>query len=140
MQVNIRSEQKLNYETPGACAFDFKANQDYSIPAGEVCMIETGTAIDTPEWYMLMLAPRSSTYKKKGLILVNSVGILDNDYCGDEDTAKFMYLNMTKETVQIEKWDRIGQGIFVKIAKADFQYVESLGNKNRGWFGTTGIS
>jgi dUTP pyrophosphatase len=83
---------------------------------------------------MLMLAPRSSTFKNYGLILVNSVGIIDQDYCGENDTNKFMYLNMRSEPVSITKGERIGQGIIVKIEKSEFELVEEMGNKDRGGF------
>ena len=81
-----------------------------------------------------MLAPRSSTFKNYGLILVNSVGIIDQDYCGENDTNKFMYLNMRSEPVSITKGERIGQGIIVKIEKSEFELVEEMGNKDRGGF------
>jgi dUTP pyrophosphatase len=71
---------------------------------------------------------------------VNSVGIIDQDYCGDEDTIKFAYINMRKEEVRINKGERIGQGMFVKIEKPEFIIVEKMEGTNRGGFGTTGIN
>ncbi len=76
--------------------------------------------------------------KNYGIMQVNSVGIIDQDYSGDSDTIKFPYINMRKEPVTIEKGEPIGQGTFVKIERADFELVESIGNKDRGGFGTTG--
>ncbi len=69
---------------------------------------------------------------------VNSVGIIDQDYAGDTDTIKFPYVNMRSEAVTIEKGERIGQGMFVKIEKPEFSFVETMGNQDRGGFGTTG--
>ena len=86
-----------------------------------------------------MLAPRSSTFKKLWLLLVNSVWIIDNDYCWTNDTIKFMYLNLTNGTVIVKKWDRIWQWVFVKMEKADFDYVEKLDWKDRCWYWTTWI-
>lgn len=140
MIATLKSEQKLNYETAGACAFDLKANEDITIQSWNTWLIETWTAIKVPEWYMLMLAPRSSTYKKLGLILVNSVWIIDNDYCWNDDTIKFQYLNLTPNDVTIKKWDRIWQGTFVKIEKATFNYVDEMEWENRGWFWTTWLN
>ena len=140
MKVKIKSEHKLNYETSWACAFDFKASEDIEILSWQAGLIETWTVIKTPEWYMLMLAPRSSTYKKLWwLILVNSVWIIDNDYCWNDDTIKFQYLNTSNTTVSIKKWDRIWQWVFVKIEQADFEYVDDMWEKNRWWFGTTWV-
>jgi len=88
---------------------------------------------------MLMLASRSSTFKKLWLIMVNWVWIIDNDYCWDDDTQKFQFMNFWKETAKISKGHRIGQGVFVKVMKAEFDEVESLWNENRGGFWTTWI-
>ncbi len=71
---------------------------------------------------------------------VNSIGIIDQDYCGDTDTIKFPYINMKKEPVTIKAWDRIWQGMFVKIEKPELELVTAMENIDRGWFGTTGIS
>lgn len=141
MLVNIKTEEwvKLDYETKGACAFDFKAIQDYIIQPTEVCMVDTWTVIQVPEWYMLQCAARSSTFKKLWLLLVNSIGIIDNDYCGNNDTIKFQYLNMFDKAIEIKKWDRIWQWVFVKIEKAEFQYVDDMWTKDRWGFWTTWI-
>jgi dUTP pyrophosphatase len=89
---------------------------------------------------MLQIQPRSSTFKKHGLMQVNSVWIIDRDYCGDDDTIKFAYMNMSKEVQHIEKWTRIGQWVFVKTATAEFEVVESMwDNTSRGGFGTTWV-
>jgi dUTP pyrophosphatase len=68
----------------------------------------------------------------------NSVGIIDQDYCGENDTIKFPFINMRKEPVTIEAGTRIGQGMFVKIERAEFEMVESMNNADRGGFGSTG--
>jgi len=62
------------------------------------------------------------------------VGIIDQDYSGDTDTIKFAYLNMRQEEVFIEAGTRIGQGMFLAIAKPEFEVVESMGNQDRGGF------
>lgn len=140
MQVRI----KLNWDTPmpeyetsGAVAFDLRAIMDYKIEPGEMVMIDTWVAIEIPEGYYLQLQSRSSTFKKHWLVLVNGVWIIDNDYCGDNDTQKFQYMNFGKETEIIEKWTRIGQAVFVKCMKAKFDVVETLWHEDRGWFWTT---
>jgi dUTP pyrophosphatase len=141
MIVDIKSEQILNYKSTWSCWFDFKASEDINIFPKEVWLIDTGTVIRIPEGYMLLTAPRSSTYKKMGwLILVNSVGIIDNDYCWNTDTVKFQYLNTSNKIVSIKKWGRIWQWIFVKIEKPKFNYVEVMWDKDRGWFWTTWIN
>lgn len=141
MKVRIKTQdgEPLFYETSGACAFDFKSTEDVTIAPGEFALVETGTVVETPEGYVLQIQPRSSTFKKFGIMQVNSVGIIDNDYSGDLDTIKFAYINMKKESVTIPAGTRIGQGMFVKIERADFELVESMGEReSRGGFGTTG--
>lgn len=142
MEVRIKNQsgKALEYKTSGACAFDFEAALDYVFAPGEWKLVDTGTVIATPEGYCLMIAPRSGTFKNFWLMQVNSIGIIDQDYCGDEDTIKFAYMNMRKEEVRINKGERIGQGMFVKIEKPEFVIVEKMEWENRGGFGTTGIN
>ncbi|MBW7954951.1 2Fe-2S iron-sulfur cluster binding domain-containing protein [Candidatus Gracilibacteria bacterium] len=140
MKVRIKTpdNEPLFYETPGACGFDFKCVGEHIFEPGEFKLVETGTVVEVPVGHVLQIVPRSSTYKKHGLIQVNSVGIIDRDYAGDNDTIKFPYMNMSGQRQIIEDGTRIGQGLLVKIEKADFEVVESMGNKDRGGFGTTG--
>ena len=141
MQVRIKniSGKVLEYKTPGACAFDFEASEDVIFAPGEWKLVDTGTVIETPVGYCLVIAPRSGTFKNYGLMQVNSIGIIDQDYCWDLDTVKFAYINMKKEEVIIKKWERIGQGMFVKIEKPEFQIVNKMDNSDRGGFGTTWV-
>lgn len=139
MKVRIKTSDNiaLSYETSGACAFDFKTLEDVFFEPWEFKLVETWVVVETPKWYVLQIQPRSSTFKKFGLIQVNSVWIIDQDYCWDNDTIKFPFLNMRKEKVFIEAWTRIWQWMFTKIEKADFEVVESMNNQDRWWFGST---
>jgi len=141
MKVRIKntSGKVLEYKTPGACAFDFEAADRVVFEPGEWKLVDTGTVIATPVGHCLVIAPRSGTFKNYGLMQVNSIGIIDQDYCGDNDTVKFAYINMRKEPVVIEKGERIGQGMFVKIEKTEFELVDTMGATDRGGFGTTGV-
>ncbi len=141
MKVRIKTSdgQPLFYETAGACGFDFKCVGDYTFAPWEFKLVETGAVVEVPEWYVLQVCPRSSTFKKHWLIQVNSVWIIDSDYCWDNDTLKFPYMNMSNQVQTIEHGTRIGQWVFVKIEKAEFEVVETMGNADRWGFGTTGI-
>ena len=86
---------------------------------------------------MLLVALRSSTPRKKGLHKPHGIGVIDNDYCGDEDEVKVQVFNSTDKEVVVEKGERIAQGIFVKIDKFEWDEVEKMG-KSRGGFGSTG--
>ena len=139
MKVRIKTSDKqlLHYETGWAVGFDFKSVNDITFQPWEFKLVETGVVVEIPSGYMLQIQPRSSTFKKHGLMQVNSVWIIDQDYCGDEDTIKFAYINMSQQEQFIPAWTRIGQWVFVKIEKADFEIVDSMWNKDRWWFGTT---
>lgn len=141
MKVRIKTYdwKPLFYETSWACAFDFKSKDEVVFEPGEFKLVDTWVVVETPKGCVLQIQPRSSTFKKHWLIQVNSVWIIDQDYCGDSDTIKFAYINMTKEKVVIEAETRIGQGMFVKIDIADFEVVESMNNSDRWGFGTTWI-
>lgn len=140
MQVRIKKNHSfpLEYQTSGACAFDFVAAETITIAPGEWKRIDTGTVVETPEGYVLLTAPRSSTYKNYSLMQVNSVGIIDQDYCGDDDTIQFPYVNMGNAPVTIQAGERIGQGMFVPILKPELVFVDTMDRANRGGFGSTG--
>jgi len=126
------------YETAGACAFDFASLETHTFSPGEFKLVETGIIIEVPQGYALQIHPRSSTFKKYGLILANGVGIVDNDYCGPTDSIKMAFVNMSGKEVTIEAGTRLGQGMFVAIGVAEFQEADFSKNADRGGFGSTG--
>lgn len=142
MNINIkRIDTSLplpEYQTKGAVAFDLYARTTEIIPARSLALIPTNFIIKTPEGYMLMLTARSSLAKKKGLMMANGVGTIDQDYCGDTDELKLNVYNFTDSEVTVEKGERLAQGIFVKIDRAEWNEVERMSTESRGGFGTTG--
>lgn len=125
------------YKTSGAAAFDLLARETVEILPGQVGMVNLNIAVETPPGYFMLLAARSSIYKK-GLIKTNGIGIIDPDFCGDEDEVRGTYYNFTNKPVIIEKGERIAQAVFIPVVKFDWQEVAKMQNKNRGGFGTTG--
>ncbi len=90
-----------------------------------------------PEGYEAHIVPRSSTFKKWGVVQVNGVGIIDNSYSGDNDIWGMPVLAM-RDTI-INKNDRICQFRIVKrMGNVKFIEVEHLEENNRGGFGSTG--
>lgn len=126
------------YKTKGAVAFDLYSRVDDSIAAKEIKLIPANLIIETPEGYMLMIAARSSLARKKGLMMANNVGIIDQDYCGENDELALLLYNFTDAEVTIEKGERLAQGIFVKIEKGMWNEVDIMNTESRGGFGTTG--
>src|SRR3989344_1892326 len=121
------------HQTDGAAAFDLHARETVRIPPKEVRFVPLNVAIEAPDGHFILLAARSSTHKK-GLMFANGIGIVDSDYCGDEDECKAALLNFTDKPVVVERGERIAQGMFVRFAKADWDEVEKMEKKTRGGF------
>lgn len=127
------------YESQGAAGFDLAASEDVLVPPGDVVLVPTGLVIEVPSGYFLGVFARSSTPLKRGLMIANGVGVVDSDYCGATDEVKIEVFNFTPRPVQIQAGDRIAQGLFVAIARAEWQEVtEELREGARGGFGATG--
>lgn len=142
MKINIkRIDNTLplpEYQTAGSVAFDLIAREDVLIKPFEVKLIPCNIIVKVPKGYMLMLASRSSTPLKKGLLIANGIGVIDQDYHGPEDEIKFQVLNFTKEDVLVKRGERLVQATFVPVQKVTFKEISKISNKSRGGFGSTG--
>lgn len=125
------------YESQGAVCFDLAARELTEIEPGQVGLIPTGLVVETPPGYMLMLASRSSGPKKHGLLTPHGIGIIDQDYSGDEDELMIQVYNFTDRKVTIDPGTRIAQGGFVRIDRAEWKEASAMGD-SRGGFGSTG--
>jgi len=126
------------YQTQGAVAFDLYSRKKVSVPPWQPTLIPLNLIVKIPKDYFLMLCARSSLAFKKNLIVANGIGVIDQDYCGEEDEIKLSVINFSKKEVLIEKGERIAQAILVKIAKVDkFIAVSKMNKKSRGGFGST---
>ena len=126
------------YQTSGAAGFDLYCRLDVTIDPGASVMLPTNVAVEIPAGYWLMLAVRSSLHKR-GLMPVNGVGVIDTDYCGNEDEIRLLLHNYTDQSVTIKRGERLAQGILMPRLTADFTPVDHLCERNRGGFGTTGV-
>lgn len=135
--------------SPGANGMDVKAAKTVVIPAGGIALVPTGTRIQQsgvmydPEEDInvaTLALPRSSL-AKSGLMLANSVGLIDTDYQGD---IGFMFYNRTGEDITVEKGTRLGQLLFVVALnpqKITFQHVSeftTVTERGEGAYGSTG--
>ena len=128
---------KLAYIDGKSDWIDLRASETVELKAGEFKLIPLGVAMELPKGYEAHVVPRSSTFKNYGLLQVNSCGIIDGSYCGDEDMWR-MPVYATHDTV-IHVNDRICQFRIVENQpKIVFEEVSALGNSNRGGFGSTG--
>ena len=118
---------------------DLRAAEDVEMKAGEFRIIPLGVSMGLPEGYEAHVSPRSSTFKKWGIIQANSIGVIDNSYCGDDDVWGFPAIAL-RDTV-IYKNDRICQFRIVKNQpEVELVEVEHLEGENRGGFGSTGTN
>lgn len=116
---------------------DLRTAQDAYLQPLEYKRIPLGVSMELPAGYYALVAPRSSTCEKYGVIMGNSLGIIENEYCGDNDIWGFPAVAI-KETF-IPKGTRLCQFQLIKKAPmVEFDPVESMGNSGRGGWGSTG--
>jgi len=125
------------YETGGSVGFDIVAREQTNVPPKEIKLVPGNIIVEVPKGYMLMVASRSSTPRKKGLTQPHGLGIIDHDYCGNEDEIKIQVYNFTDESVIVEKGEKIAQGVFIRIDKLDWEEVDEMAEESRGGFGST---
>lgn len=116
---------------------DLRAAEDVLLKAGEARLISLGVSMKLPAGYEAHVVPRSSTFKRWGILQTNSMGVIDESYAGDEDIWR-MPVYAVRDT-QIHVNDRICQfRIVQKMPAVDFAEVETMGQASRGGFGSTG--
>lgn len=116
---------------------DLRVGEDTYLAGGEYKPIPLGVAIQLPKGYEALVVPRSSTFRRYGILPVNSMGIIDESYCGDED--EWHFLAYATKPVVLHKDERICQfRIIEHQPKLNMVEVDTLGNANRGGIGSTG--
>lgn len=116
---------------------DLRAAEDVELKSGDFKIISLGVSMKLPRGYEAHIVPRSSTYKKWGIIQANQMGVIDNSYSGDDDVWGMPVIAITDTT--IHKNDRICQfRIVKKMPSLKIVEVLRLFGKNRGGFGSTG--
>ena len=128
-------------KTKFSAGYDVEAAEDTIIPSfkrgNKPTLIKTGIKAYMADDEVLILANRSSNPGKKGLILANSIGVIDKDYYGNPDNDGhiiFAFYNIKDEDIEIKKGDCIGQAIFQKYLIADDDSAEG---ERIGGFGST---
>lgn len=128
-------------KTKYSAGYDIEAAEDVTIPSFKKgtnpTLIKTGLKAYMQDDEVLMLYNRSSNPKKKGLILANSVGVVDKDYYGNPDNdghIMFAFYNIKEEDITIKKGEAIGQAVFQKYLVTDDDVAEG---ERVGGFGST---
>lgn len=129
--------EKLRYIDGKSDWIDLRSAENVTLKEGEFHLINLGISVQLPEGYEMIIAPRSSTYKNFGLIQTNSIGVVDESYCGDNDIL-MMPVKADRDT-EIHVNDRVCQFRIQKHQPAIiFEEVEHLSESDRGGFGSTG--
>ena len=126
------------YHTKGSVGFDLYAREEVRIASKSAVLMPSNVIVKIPDGYMLILALRSSAPRKKHLMPPNGVGIIDRDYCGEDDELLVQLYNFSDEEVVVERGERVAQGVFVKVGVADWEEVDTMDEQSRGGFGSTG--
>ena len=128
---------RLEYIDGKSDWIDLRAAEEVELKAGEFKLIHLGVEMQLPEGYEAHIVPRSSTFKKWGIIQTNHCGIVDNTYCGPNDWWRMPVFALRDTKIEVN--DRICQ---FRIQKNQptlvFNEVEEMEADNRGGFGSTG--
>ncbi|SEQ09439.1 dUTP pyrophosphatase [Lachnospiraceae bacterium RM5] len=130
--------ERLKYIDGKSDWIDLRAAKEYNLKSGEFALIHLGIAMQLPEGYEAHILPRSSTFKNFGVIQANSMGIVDESYCGPNDWFFFPAIALRDTTIHVN--DRICQFRIEKHQpQVNFEEVKLLENDDRGGIGSTGI-
>ena len=159
MKLKIKVKRHNNVPLPKVIEkgewVDLTAAEDLHIDhKGGYAMFSLGVAMQLPDGYEAILAPRSSTPKKFGIMVPNSFGIIDNSYNANDDIWKMTAYCIKQGGTDIHCGDRVAQFRIQLSQKAtvwqkikwlfssgiEFVDVEDLHNEARGGFGSTGWS
>nr|DAH09613.1 MAG TPA: dUTPase [Caudoviricetes sp.] len=128
---------KLTYIDGKSDWIDLRAAETVDMEPMEFKLIPLGIAMQLPAGYEAHVIPRSSTFKNFGIIQANSMGLIDESYCGDNDQWYFPAIALRKTTIRTN--DRICQFRIMKHQpQIEFREVDSLNNESRGGIGSTG--
>ena len=125
--------------TEGSAGYDLSSVEDVTIMPQEIKLIPTGLKVLMPKNEALFVFPRSSLAIKRGIMMSNSVGVIDADYYGNSDNEGHIMvplINIRNEPVQILKGERIAQGVFLQYQKTTDDETDNV--TRLGGFGSSG--
>ena len=150
IKIKLFDEICLPVKAEGGDWYDLFASKDVFVPSSIVkpILIPRGIAVELPEGYEAHIVPRSSTFKTWGIIQTNHMGVIDESYNGDNDQWRFPAYCLCPKTCMdgvlgsfIHRGDKICQfRIMEHQPEFNFVKVDSLGNADRGGFGSTGTT
>ena len=136
LQVKVLRDNCMIEVRENGDAIDCILAEDVELMRSNYAQLPLGIAVKTEHDYLTLLVPRSSTFRKFGLIQANSVGLIDNSFSGDEDEL-LMPVYATRN-VTIPAGTRLCQIMALPRYSYVVEQVDSLSAESRGGFGTTG--
>ncbi|MCF6767755.1 dUTP diphosphatase [Thiotrichales bacterium 19S11-10] len=139
---NIYQGEIPSYATSGSAGIDLKANIEETIhlQPNTAELLPTGLSIHIANpYYAAMILPRSGLGHKKGLILGNSVGLIDSDYQGELMVSCW---NRSYDVIEITPGMRFAQLVIVPVVQASFKVVDAFSDasiRGSGGFGHSGV-
>lgn len=131
----------VGYKTKDSVGHDICSAETVKISPKSAKIVDTGIIVKLNRKDIFpAVFVRSSLPLKKNLIMLNSVGIIDLDYCGKEDSIKLNLYNFGEKEVIVERGERIGQIVFLRFEKPELEKVsdiEIFDKNSRGGFGST---
>lgn len=116
--------------------FYFMSGETLTFYKGDVVTFGLGVAMELPEGYFANVRARSSIFNNFKAMVVNGVGLIDDSYNGDDDEWRVQVLFL--DDAEVKRGDRLCQFTLEKMIEVEFEEVDTLNNKNRGGFGTSG--
>ena len=138
MEEDIKLPERSTLNSAG---YDFFAIENIIFNPKTITRVFTGVKCELMPNQVLILANRSSNPSKKGLVLLNGIGVIDADYYGNPDNdgeIAFEFYNMLDEVVEIKKGEKLGQGLILKFDKVENDYISDPYKTRSGGFGSTG--
>lgn len=137
MEVIVNVDHAYNMPKRNGVMWDLATSEDVRIEEGKIKIIPLGIRMKLPEGYFGLMVPRSSACLKRGIVMSNSIGIIENDYCGQDDVWGFSAYAI--RDTYIKAGTRIAQFMAMKYPESlEFNEVDSMNFENRGGFGSTG--
>ena len=130
-----------SYATAGAAAIDLRAciKEEIGIQPGETVLVGSGIAVNIKDPNIVgLIVPRSGLGIKKGIILANTIGVIDSDYQGE---IKIGLFNRSQKKYTVKPAERICQMLFMPVIRATLKLVREFSNatyRGDGGFGHTG--
>lgn len=137
MDITIKRFDKnipLPTAEKGAACFDLFCRETVTIEPHTIKAVPQNVALKVPDGHALLLFSRSSTPLRKGLMMANSVGVVDPFYCGDNDENLAFLYNFTDQPITVEAGDRIVQGMIIKTESISWHEVDSMNDDGHGGY------